>query len=73
MVLAGYLSRDLVIAALDREAIEMFVGLVDPLDRAKSGDRCKADDRYFYLALLGITPLSDVLTGLLPHCETAGA
>lgn len=53
LVRAGFLSRRVVIAALDRQAIEdVFLRLIDPLDEAKAGKRYKRDDRDFFEALL---------------------
>jgi hypothetical protein len=53
LVRAGFLSKSVVVAALDRRAIEfVFLRLVDPLDEAKAGKNFKTEDREFYTALL---------------------
>lgn len=53
LVRAGFLSEDIVSAALDRAAIEsVFLELIDPLDKVKAGASYKTDDREFYTALL---------------------
>jgi hypothetical protein len=57
LVKAGFLSERVVIAALNRRAIEyVFLKLVDPLDEAKAGTRFNPTDRDFYRALLNRFP-----------------
>jgi hypothetical protein len=53
LVEAGYLSEDIVRRALGGQAIEdVFLNLVDPLDKARAGQRYSATDRRFYTDLL---------------------
>jgi hypothetical protein len=53
LVRAGFLSEEVVLAALDRRAIsDVFLGIVDPLDKVKGGSKYQATDRDFYEALL---------------------
>jgi len=56
---AGYLSDNVVRAALDRDAVDVFLKLVDPLDEAKSGRRYKHDDRDFFENLRKGYPAQD--------------
>jgi hypothetical protein len=59
LVRAGLLSEDVVLAALDRAAVEqVFLALVDPLDHAKAGTSYSAVDRQFYERLLPRYPPS---------------
>jgi hypothetical protein len=50
---AGYLSEDIVRRALEGRAIEdVFLKMVDPLDKARAGKQYGAIDRQFYTDLL---------------------
>jgi len=52
LVQATYLSEDVLVRALDRRAIAVFLNLVDGLDEAKAGSHYSRDDRDFYNDLL---------------------
>jgi hypothetical protein len=53
LVRAGFLSERVVVAALERQAIEdVFLRLIDPLDKAKAGKNYDSEDHRFYTSLL---------------------
>jgi len=52
-VKAGYLSEDVVVAAIERSAIkEVFLEMIDKLDKAKAQPHYSSEDRKFYEQLL---------------------
>ena len=49
---AAYISHDLVVASLDRRAVEFFLSYIDPLDEAVAGSLYRDRDREFFRYLL---------------------
>jgi len=52
LVGAGYLPKDVLVASLERAAVEWFVERIDPLDRAKAPSKYSAADREYFAGLL---------------------
>jgi hypothetical protein len=57
LVRAGYLSERVVVAALDREAVQVFLEFVEPLNQGIAGRNYKSDDKEFFQALLTRYPI----------------